>query len=88
MKQQIPWNRLLAEGTEILETGNLRYPLSDELVRDLQDIRAGKKEYEEVEMLFNDYEAEIKAAADNSQLPDKVNMERVNQLFLDLTLKF
>lgn len=78
--------RLLAEGVELLSTGNLVYPLSPKVVSLLRQIRAGELKFEEVEAIFHQYEEDLKKACDASCLPEKVDMEEVNALFLDLTL--
>jgi uncharacterized protein len=78
--------RLLKEGTEILTTGNLIYPFNSDFVSILKDIRSGKKTYKEVEELYAFYQEEFKKSIILSSLPETIDMMKVNQLFLGLTL--
>ena len=80
--------RLLMEGIEILNTGNIVYPFNEQKISTLRKIRAGETTFKEVEDLFNCLMEEIKNVAGKSKLPQNVNMKRVNDLFVDLTLRF
>jgi len=78
--------RLLMEGTDILETGSISFPLSKSKVDILRKIRSGSPKMEEITALYEHWDAELKKAADNSELPELVDMNKINQLFLNLTL--
>jgi len=77
--------RLLMEGVEIMETGEIKFPISPERLDILRNIRAGKPKFEEVEALFHHFTEELNKACDNSDLPEKLDMEPINELFLDIT---
>lgn len=77
--------RLLMEGTEILTTGEIKFPLSNEKINTLRKIRTGEMNFEDVEELYSFWDKTLNEAADNSNLPQKVDQNRVNDLFFDLT---
>jgi predicted nucleotidyltransferase len=78
--------RLLMEGVDILTTGELHFPMPVDRVELLRRIRAGDPDFKEIEELYHHWDAELKKAADNSPLPQTVDMDNVNDLFLELTL--
>jgi len=78
--------RLLTEGAEILETGDLKFPFDAKTRELLLSIRYGKLPFEEIEQLFEEKNKELKKALDKSELPDKIDMVKINKLYLDLML--
>jgi len=78
--------RLLMEGTEILETGIISFPLSSEKVSTLRQIRTGEPKMKEITELYEHWDTELKKASDNSELPELTDMNKINDLFLSLTL--
>ena len=78
--------RLLMEGVEILNSGTISFPLHPDRLDILRNIRAGNKTFKEVEEHFLAWEEALKQAAEISTLPKSVDMNAVNDLFLNLTL--
>ena len=76
--------RLMLEGHELLETGNLIYPLTDR--QTLLDIRNGKWKREEIIQYAEDLEQDIKALREKSPLPSHPQYDKINE-YLVKTVK-
>jgi len=74
------------EGVDILTTKEIHYPLNPKHIEVLIHIRAGDLDFVDVEALFHYWENKLKQAADTSTLPKSIDMNAVNDLFLNLTL--
>lgn len=73
--------RLLLEGKELLETGELVFPLKK---RDLLlDIRNGKYDKEQVFEMATALETEIDIAKENSKLPNKPRFDEINNFLIE-----
>jgi len=78
--------RLTLEGIELLETGNLVFPLKENKL--IIDIKNGKYDLKVLLELFDELENRIKKAKDNSELPKKPDFDRINNLSIDLISSF
>lgn len=78
--------RLLTEGAEILETGDLKFPFDTKTRELLLSIRYGKLSFKEIDELFKEKNELLRKSLDKSELPDKIDMRKVNKLYLDLML--
>lgn len=75
--------RLLIMGKEILEGKRIHtYRENDREL--LLDIRNSKFTYDEIFKMIDKYEAEFKFAADNSELPEKPNYKKVEELIMEI----
>jgi predicted nucleotidyltransferase len=78
--------RLMNEGIEVLETGNLTvYRPEREL---LIDIKLGKYKFEEVMEMYRELDKKLYDAYKNSKLPEKPNFDKINKFTIELTKKF
>lgn len=74
--------RLLLEGKELLDTGEIRFPLS---YRDLiLGIKTGKHSLKEVEEMIEYYENAVKLSFEKTQLPSKPQYDKINKLLVDM----
>ncbi|HCL4455179.1 TPA: nucleotidyltransferase domain-containing protein [Clostridium botulinum] len=75
--------RLLKMGTELLEgKGRNTYRKKDRSL--LLDIRNGKYSYEEIFEMVDEYEKDFKYASDNTDLPNKPNYKKVEELVIEI----
>ncbi|EJO5347271.1 nucleotidyltransferase domain-containing protein [Clostridium botulinum] len=75
--------RLLKMGTELLEGKGINtYREKDRSL--LLDIRNGKYSYEKIFEMVDEYEKDFKYAADNTDLPDKPNYKKVEDLVIEI----
>jgi predicted nucleotidyltransferase len=75
--------RLLIMGTEILEGNGLNtYRENDKDF--LLDIRYSKYTYDEIFEFVDKYEKEFKYASDNTELPNKPNFNKINELVMEI----
>ena len=83
LKHSMHLIRLLIMGTEILEgKGICTYREKD---RDLLlDIRNGRYTYEEIFEMVDIYDKKFKYAKDNSDLPKKIDYDKVNELVMEI----
>ncbi|MEW9093752.1 MAG: nucleotidyltransferase domain-containing protein [Clostridiaceae bacterium] len=86
LKHSMHLIRLLKMGTEILEGKGINtYREHD---RDLLlDIRSGKYSYEQIFEMVDKLELDFKYATDNTCLPDKPNMSKINDLVMEINKK-
>lgn len=77
--------RLMLEGEELLETGELVFPLKERQL--LLDIKLGKYPMEEVLEMADHYESIIEACRDKSDLPAKPQFKKIETLCMEL-IKF
>jgi len=76
--------RLMLEGVELLQTGEIKFPLKQAPM--LKDIRAGKWTIEQILNYSYELEKEVESLAESSKLPNKPNYELL-ELFTINTLK-
>lgn len=75
--------RLLQMGKEILEGKGINtYREND--INLMLDIRKGKYTYDEIFEMVDKYEKEFKYASDNTDLPQKPNYNRVEEMIMDI----
>lgn len=75
--------RLVSEGIEVLETGNLSvYRPEREL---LTDIKIGKYTFDEVMEMYRELDARLLIAYEKSELPEKPNFHKINKYIIELT---
>jgi predicted nucleotidyltransferase len=74
--------RLLLEGKELLETGNLIFPLVDKPL--LMKIRNGEYSLAEVSEMADDIENDINTVATETELPDKPQYNTINDMLVKL----
>lgn len=74
--------RLLLEGKELLETGNLVFPLKETSF--LMDIRAGKFSLANIDTMALDIENDINTIAEKSDLPSKPQYHKINKMLVEL----
>lgn len=79
--------RLLHEGAELLETGRITFPLPDDLISLLIKIRTGEPSLSEIEPLYETALMRLEKAKESSQLPDNVNLDNINELLLEISIK-
>lgn len=68
--------RLLLEGKELLETGDLKFPLKEKPL--LMDIRGGKYSIAEIDQMATEIENSVTEAFDKSDLPSKPRYDLLN----------
>ena len=78
--------RLMLEGIELLETGKLFYPISGNNKKQLMDIRDGLVSYDELLLMFNDYDTIFKERVSTSKLRHSSDFNWAND-WLIKTLK-
>lgn len=83
LKHSMHLIRLLITGTEILEGKGINtYREKD---RDfLLDIRNGKYSYEQIFEMVNEYDSKFKYAKDHCDLPDKPDINKINELVMKI----
>jgi hypothetical protein len=54
----------------------------------LMKIRTGQTTYEEILKILEEKDKEMKAAMETSTLPEKIDVEKVNELMINLRTKF
>ncbi|MBF0565597.1 MAG: nucleotidyltransferase domain-containing protein [Nitrospirae bacterium] len=74
--------RLMLEGLELLETGNIEFPLKDRNL--LTDIKNGKYTLKEVVKISEELEKQITYAETISKLPDKPQYDEINSLLIKI----
>jgi uncharacterized protein len=74
--------RLLGEGIELMQTGHLTFPRPNAAY--LKDIRNGNVPIEEIVKQFEVLDAELKEACDRSNLPDRADISKVNDLYMQI----
>lgn len=79
--------RLLAEGAEILRTGELHFPFSGQARKDIMNIRDGKVELKELMSMANKYEKDCDEAYANTKLPKKPDFNWANEWLIDTLRK-
>ena len=75
--------RLLITGAEILETKKVNTYRKNEREL-LLDIRSGKYSYEQIFMMVDEYEQKFDYASNNTELPDKPNWDKINELTIQI----
>jgi predicted nucleotidyltransferase len=75
--------RLVSEGIEVLETGDLNvYRPEREL---LTDIKLGKYTFEQVMEMYKELDARLLLAYEKSELPEKPDYHKINNFIIELT---
>jgi predicted nucleotidyltransferase len=77
--------RLLMEGMELLETGDLKFPLKDREL--ILEIKEGKWKLNEVLKLGEELEKWVEKITAKSPLPNKPRFEEVNRLVVNMLKK-
>lgn len=75
--------RLLKEGIELLETGELQFPL--EYAGLIRAVKEGEWAIDRVLRLSHDLEDELNQAEERSQLPEEPRFQEINQLTVHLS---
>lgn len=78
--------RLLFEGIELLETGNLEFPLKQKDL--LLEIRNGNVAQDELMKIVEDLQIECTKAFENSKLPEKCNFDKIEKFLIDNVKRF
>jgi hypothetical protein len=78
--------RLMNEGIEVLETGNLTVTRPEREL--LIDIKIGKYKFEEVMEMYKELDSKLYVAYQKSQLPEKPNYNKINKFIIELTKSF
>lgn len=73
--------RLLLEGKELLETGNLIYPLKEREL--ILDIHKGKYSLADIEKMSKDIEDDINSLHETTNLPAKPRYDEVNKFLVN-----
>jgi len=77
--------RLLMMGTEILETKKVNTYRKDEKERELLlNIRNEKIGYNEIDEIIDEHEKKFDYASNNTELPDKPDWDKINELTMDI----
>ena len=74
--------RLLGELKELMLTGNVTFPRSNASV--LKDIKQGLWNKEDVNKLYEELREEVREAKEKSILPDKPDVSKVWQIYVDI----
>ena len=78
--------RLLMEGVELMSTGCIEFPLAEEKLEIIRDLRSGKFSLKEVEDLFHHWDERLKTEGERSHLPEAIDEQRVKKIYLDIML--
>jgi uncharacterized protein len=78
--------RLLLEGKELLQSGNLVFPLKEAEM--LKDIKNGKWAVTKVLDLAEDIEKEFDSLVENSKLPSKPRFKEIEQLTINIIKRY
>jgi hypothetical protein len=78
--------RLMLEGIELMETGELQYPLKDRNM--LMDIRNGKWEREEIIRFADELEAQLGGMEQTSVLPARPRYNEVETLLISMVERY
>lgn len=76
--------RLLVNGIELLTNGDYDPRLSDSNLSLIKAIRAGEVGYQEILDMAGDLVLKMEEAKNKSDLPEEIDIERVNRLILEL----
>lgn len=76
--------RLLKMGCELFRDGQVNVFRADDAVQ-LLEIKRGNWEIERVRAYCRDLEEEMRQYKNQSDIPDEVNMERINQIAVEIT---
>jgi uncharacterized protein len=79
--------RILAEGIELLTTGELHYPISGESRADIVAVREGKLQLPELLAMYDKYELKCKEADAHSVLPQKANFNWADKWLIGILKK-
>lgn len=74
--------RLLYEGAELLETGNLTFPMKQKEL--LLDIKNGKYTYNEVIKMIDELETDMRNIKENSVLTNKPKTDKIESLVMGM----
>jgi predicted nucleotidyltransferase len=78
--------RLVNEGIEVLETGNLNVFRPERQL--LTDIKIGKYKFEEVMEMYRELDARLLSAYEKSELPEKPDYHKINKFIIELTKEY
>ena len=80
--------RLLTMGIEVAQGKGFRVDRTGIDADYLMKIRTGQTTYEEILKILEEKDKEMKAAMETSTLPEKIDVEKVNELMINLRTKF
>lgn len=78
--------RLMEQGIELLETSNLTFPRPNKEF--LLEVKLGKLKYDDISRKFSELETKLDEALKKTELPDKPDKEKINNLLVDILKKF
>lgn len=79
--------RLLVEGEQLLLTGKLKFPLTDEAFIDIMNIKLGKVSIDDFYRLSYKWEERCRLAKEKGSLPAKPNFKWANAFLVDTLAK-
>lgn len=79
--------RISAEGSELLETGKLSYPISGEAKKDIIAIREGEVSYDGLMKLYEKWDARCKEAEEKTKLLSKPDFNWANNWLISILRK-
>jgi len=79
--------RVMYQGLELLETGYITLPLKFEYLTTVRLIKAGHKDYSDVQELIENLMERLEVAKKNSNLPEKVDQELIDELIIEMHLQ-
>lgn len=79
--------RLLAEGTEILETGKLIFPITGEAYSDIMEVKMGKVSLDKFYLLSTKWEDRCRKAAEKTILREKPDHKWANKMLVEVLSK-
>lgn len=79
--------RILLEGIRLLKDGELIFPLPEEELKIVRDIKFGRSTLKEIEELFEQLSNDIDNAVKVTPLPKKPDFDRINELYQNVVLQ-
>jgi len=74
--------RVSLQGIELLETGKITLPLSEENTKLVKDIKLGKMDYSDVQVVLEGLLAKLESSKEGSVLPERVSEEFTDKLII------
>jgi len=79
--------RLLMQGIDILNTGELKFPLSDDRIQLIKKVRHGELSTDAVETKYFLLMRELDEAYDKCTLQAKPNYDKINELLIEMNMR-
>lgn len=76
--------RVSMQGIELLRDKKVTIPLPEETRKVVLEIKLGKVDYKEVSRMLEDLLVELEEARDNSELPNEVDEDKLNNFMCDI----